>query len=128
MTVGPTQNPPSRPGTTAFRPSTSTFAPACSASAMARSMRSFAWRVMTGPTSRPATMVRAWAARRSTMWSVADTATMTDAAMHRWPVQPLIAASTPPAAISGIGVGHHDHVVLGAAQREHRLSAAVPRR
>ena len=55
------------------------------------------------------------------MWSVLATATMTDAAMQRWPAQPDIEATTLLAVISTVGVGHDDQVVLGAAQRQHPL-------
>ena len=62
------------------------------------------------------------------MWSVAETATITDAAMQRWPVQPLIAASTPPAAISGSASGMTITWFLAPPSASTRLSAAVPRR
>ena len=38
--------------------------------------------------------------------------------MQRWPAQPAIEATMLPAAISAIGVGQHDQVVLGPAERE----------
>ena len=53
---------------------------------------------------------------------------MTDAAMQRCPVQPLIAARTPPAAISGSASGITMTWFLAPPSASTRLSAAVPRR
>ena len=63
-------------------------------------MRSFAAAEITGPMSLPGTIARATSAMRSMMWSVFDTATITDAAMQRWPAHPDIDATMFVAAIS----------------------------
>ena len=55
------------------------------------------------------------------MWSVAKTATITEAAMQRWPVQPLMAASTSAGGHLRIGIGHHDHAGSSRRQRQHAL-------
>ena len=55
------------------------------------------------------------------MWSVLPTATITDAAMQRWPAQPDIEATTLLAVISELGVGHDDEVILRAAEGQHPL-------
>ena len=58
---------------------------------------------------------------RAMMWSVSDTATITDAAMQRWPAQPDIDATTLRRRHLAVGVGHDDQVVLRAAEREAAL-------
>jgi hypothetical protein len=58
----------------------------------------------------------------SMMCCTSPTATITDAAMQRWPAQPVKLATTF-SAVSRVGVGHHDQVVLRAAEAERALAA-----
>lgn len=60
---------------------------------MYRTIRAFASAEITGPMSVPGTIARATSTIRVTMWSVAETATITEAAMHRCPALPAIDAT-----------------------------------
>ena len=88
MMVGPTQNPSGQPSTFAPRPSTSTLPPSFSASSMNAVIRLTSSRVMIGPMSVPTLSLPAMATMRSTMRCTSPTATITVAAMQRWPEQP----------------------------------------
>ena len=48
--------------------------------------------------------------------------------MQRWPAQPVNESTTPRTVTVGIGVGHHDEVVLGPAQAQRALARAAARR
>ncbi len=111
-----------------MRPSTRTVAPAASASAMYPSMRAFASAEMTGPRSRPGTIRLAYSTIRATMWSVAETATMTDAAMHRCPAHPDIDATTLLAVISRSASGITMRWFFAPPRARQRLRLAVARR
>ena len=91
-------------------------------------MRSLAAAEITGPTSLPGTIARACSAIRATMWSVADTATITEAAMHRCPAHPDIEATPFVAVISRSASGITIRWFLAPPNARHRLRLAVARR
>ena len=62
------------------------------------------------------------------MWSVLATATITEAAMQRWPAQPDMEATTLPAVISRSASGMTIRWFLAPPRASTRLSVAVPRR
>ena len=90
---------------------------------MMRAMRSALARLMMAPMSSPRRSRRAWPAIASTMVIDLPTATTSDEAMQRCPAQPKHEATTFGGGHLGVGVGHHDEVVLGAAQAQRALAA-----
>src|SRR5687768_11342957 len=91
-------------------------------------IRAFASVEMTGPMSVPGTIARATSTMRATIWSLAATATITEAAMHRWPALPAIDATMFVAADSRSASGITMRWFLAPPRARHRLRAAVARR
>src|SRR5688572_21353632 len=91
-------------------------------------MRSLAAFEMTGPTSRPGTIARAYSVMRAMMRSVSLTATMTLAAMQRWPAQPDIDAITLLDVISTFASGSTMRWFFAPPRHSARFRLAVARR
>ena len=92
-------------------------------------IRSRAAHEITGPTSEPSSIPSPTLSARaasvsgpiSCSWA-SPTVTTTDPAMQRCPAAPNAEPMMPSTVLLDHGVGHHHHVVLGAAERLHALA------